>query len=105
MGICAYLIRTVHVFLKVEQGMYTHVLYVHDNPPLFGIFVHSTFQVSTNGGYYKLAPKDASVLDRISKRAQHHSSRVRKPHEVSSARHEGVWSLYYMSYVFIVRVV
>lgn len=39
-------------------------------------------KVSTATGHFSVAPKDMSVLERISKRAHHRDSRVRKPHEV-----------------------
>ena len=39
-------------------------------------------QVKTASGHYSVAPRDVSVLERISHKAQNRANRVRKPHEV-----------------------
>ena len=41
-------------------------------------------RVTTGRGQYSVAPRDVSVLERISHKAQHRSRRIRKPHEVFS---------------------
>lgn len=39
-------------------------------------------RVKTASGHYSVAPRDVSVLERISHKAHNRASRVRKPHEV-----------------------
>ena len=39
-------------------------------------------RVKTASGQYSVAPRDVSVLERISHKAQNRAQRVRKPHEV-----------------------
>ena len=39
-------------------------------------------QVKTASGHYSVAPRDVSVLERITHKAQNRANRVRKPHEV-----------------------
>lgn len=39
-------------------------------------------RVKTGRGHYSVAPRDISVLERISHKAQSRARRIRKPHEV-----------------------
>ena len=41
-------------------------------------------RVKTASGHYSVAPRDVSVLERISHKAHNRESRIRKPHEVCS---------------------